>query len=70
MHSDNLNEINLVESDRELFASILLVFPKLDPEKLKGVQKSEFGPYFKVWMTPIILPFREEKHFNPRVTAL
>ena len=70
VHSDNLNEINLVESDRELFASILLVFPKLDPEKLKGVQKSEFGPYFKVWMAPIILPFREEKHFNPRVTAL
>ena len=34
VHSDNLNELSVVESDRELFASIVSVFSTLDPEKL------------------------------------
>ena len=33
VHSDNLNELCLVESDRELFAAIVSVDPILDPEK-------------------------------------
>ena len=47
VHSDYLNELSLVESDRELLASIVSVFPTLDPEKLIEGQKSEFRPYFK-----------------------
>ena len=47
MHSDNLNDLSLVESDRELFATIVSVSPTLDPEKLIEGQKSEFGPYLK-----------------------
>ena len=64
MHSDNLNEINLVESDRELLASIVSVFPTLDPEKLIEGQKSEFRPYFKFLDDPdhSPLPRRETRH--------
>ena len=47
VHSDSFTELSLVESDRELFASIVSVFPTLDPGKFIEGQKSEFSQYFK-----------------------
>ena len=42
VHSDKLSELSLVESDRELFASVVSIFPTLDPEKIVKEQKFEF----------------------------
>ena len=36
VHSNNLNELCLVESDRELFTSIVSVFPTLDRESRRA----------------------------------
>ena len=45
--SHNLDEIQPVESDRELFTSATDVFMSIDPEKLRQAQQAEFGPYFE-----------------------
>lgn len=47
VHADNLDDLCVVESDRELFASAVSVFPTLDPVKSIEGQKSEFGLYFE-----------------------
>ena len=47
MNSHNLDEIQPVESDRELFTSATSVFVSIDSEKLRQAQQAEFGPYFK-----------------------
>ena len=41
-YTDKLSELSLVESDRELFASVVSIFPTLDPEKIVKEQKFEF----------------------------
>ena len=47
MNSHNLDEIQPVESDRELFTSATDVSITMDPEKLRQAQQAEFGPYFE-----------------------
>ena len=43
VNSHNLDEIQPIESDRELFTSATDVFMSVDPEKLRQAQQSEFG---------------------------
>ena len=50
--SHNLDEIQPVESDRELFTSATDVFMSMDPEKLRQAQQAEFGPYFEYLCDP------------------
>ena len=45
--SHNLDEIQPVESDRELFTSATGVFMSIDPEKLRQAQQAEFGPHLE-----------------------
>ena len=52
VNSHNLDEIQLVESDREQFTSATDVFMSIDPEKLRQAQQAEFGPYFKYLCDP------------------
>ena len=52
VNSHNLDEIQPVESDRELFTSATDVFMSLDPEKLRQAQQAEFGPYFEYLCDP------------------
>ena len=61
VHSNHLTYLCLVESDRELFANIVSVFPTLGPEKLIEGQKLEFGTYFKFldYLNHSPLPQRE-----------
>ena len=47
VNSHNLDEIQPVESDHELFTSTTDVFMSTDPEKLRKAQQAEFGPYFE-----------------------
>ena len=47
-----MNTAELVESDRELFASVVSVFPTLDPEKLIEGQKLKFRTYLKFLVDP------------------
>lgn len=55
----NLDKILLASGDRELFhvyslfASTANVFTKLDPKKLKTVQKAELGPCRNTWKIPL-----------------
>ena len=51
VNSHNLDEIQPVESDRELFTSATYVFMSIDPEKLRHTQQAEFGPYFEYLAT-------------------
>ena len=50
--SHNVDEIQLVESDRELFTTATDVFMSIDPEKLRQAQQAEFGPYFEYLSDP------------------
>ena len=43
----NLDEIQPIESDRELFIIATNVLMSIDPEKLRQAQQAEFGPYFE-----------------------
>ena len=52
VNSHNLDEIQPVESDLELFTSATDVFMSIDPEKLRQVQQAEFGPYFEYICDP------------------
>ena len=55
MNSHKLDDIQPVESDRELFTSSATdVFMSIDdPEKLRQAQQAEFGPYFECrWIQP------------------
>ena len=52
VNSHNLDEIQPVESDRELFTSATDVFMSIDPEKLRQAQQAEFGPYFEYLCDP------------------
>ena len=52
MNSQNLGEIQPVESDRERFTSATDVFMSIDPEKLRQTQQAEFGPYFEYLCDP------------------
>ena len=52
VNSHNLDEIQPVESDRELFTSATDVFMSIDPEKLRQTQQAEFGPYFEYLCDP------------------
>ena len=47
VNSHNLDGIQPVESDHELFTSATDVFMSIDPEKLRKAQQAEFGPYFE-----------------------
>ena len=51
VNSYNRDEIQPVESDRELFTSATDVFTSIDPEKLRQAQ-AEFGPYFEYLCDP------------------
>ena len=48
----NLDEIQPVESDRDVFTSATDAFMSLDSEKLRQVQQAEFGPYFEYLSDP------------------
>ena len=52
VNSHNLDEIQPVESDRELFTSATDVFMSIDTEKLRQAQQAEFGPYFEYLCDP------------------
>ena len=53
MNSHNLDEIQPVESDRELFSSSATdVFMSIDPEQLRQAQQAEFEPYFEYLSHP------------------
>ena len=52
VNSHNLDEIQPVESDRELFTSATDVFMSIDPEKFRQAQQAEFGPYFEYLCDP------------------
>ena len=52
VNSHNLDEIQPVESDRELFTSATDVFMSINPEKLRQAQQAEFGPYFEYLCDP------------------
>ena len=52
MNSHNPDEIQTVESDRELFTSATDVFMSIDPEKLRQAQQAECGPYFAYLCDP------------------
>ena len=43
--ADSLNDVDIVQNDKELFANAVSVFPVLDPAKLQTEQYKEFGPY-------------------------
>ena len=47
VNSHNLDEIQPVESDRELFTSATDVFMSIDPKKLRQAQQAEFAPYYE-----------------------
>ena len=67
-YTDNLRELSLPESDRELFASAVSMFPTLDPEKLIKEQKFEFKQYFEYLAKPKYAPL-QRKEFNTRVIS-
>ena len=48
----NLDEIQLVESDRELFTSAADVFMSIDSETLRQAQQAKFRPYFEYLSDP------------------
>ena len=50
--SHDLDEIQPVESDRELFTSATDVSMSIDPEKLRQDQQAEFGPYLEYLSNP------------------
>ena len=52
MNSHNLDEIQPVESDRELFTSVADVLMSIDSGKLRKVQQAEFGPHFEYSIYP------------------
>ena len=52
VNSHNLDEIQPVESDRELFTSATDVFMSIDPEKLRQAKQAEFEPYFEYLFDP------------------
>ena len=52
VNSHNLDEIQPVESDRELFTSETDIFMSIDPEKLRQAQRAVFGPYFEYLSDP------------------
>ena len=52
MNSHNFDEVQLVESDRELFTSATDVFMSIDPEKLRQAQQAEFGANFEYLPDP------------------
>ena len=60
----NLDVVAPVESDRELFASALSVFPVVDPSKLLASQTEEFGSYFDFLILPKTapVPVKQTKH--------
>lgn len=47
VRAENLDELGVVESDRELFASAVKVFPMLDPATLTEGQSGYFGSYIQ-----------------------
>ena len=53
---DNLHDVAPVESDRELFMSVVSVFSAVDPAKLADLQKVEFCPLFNYLRAPISAP--------------
>ena len=52
VNSQNLDQVQPVESDRKLFTSATDVFMSIDPEKLRQAQQAEFGPYFEYQSDP------------------
>ena len=52
LSASNLDEIEPVENDRELFASAVSVFPVIDAAKLLDHQKQEFCQYFDYLANP------------------
>ena len=51
VNSHNLDEIQPVESDCELFTSATDVFMSIDPEKLRQAQQAEFGHTLNICVT-------------------
>ena len=60
MNSQNFDEVQPVESDRELFTSATDVFMSIDSEKLRQVQQAEFEPYFGYLSDPKKQPLSSE----------
>ena len=52
VNSQNLDEIEPVESDRERFNGATDVFMYIDSEKLRQARQGEFGPYFEYLPDP------------------
>ena len=70
MNLHHLDEIQPVESDRELFTSATDVFMSIDPEKLKQAQQDEFGPYFEYLCDPKERPPSNESKTSTRYVVL
>ena len=51
--SRHLENVDIVENDSELFASVVSLFPLLDPEKILKEQRIEFGPYVEYLKAPV-----------------
>ena len=64
VNSHNLDEIQPVESDRELFTSATDVFMSIDPEKLRQARQAEFGPYFEYLSDPKKRPPSSESRMS------
>ena len=56
LSSQNLEDVDLVHKDSELFASAVSPFPLLDPEQLLEEQRAEFGPYIEYVRAPVTVP--------------
>ena len=53
MISHNFDEVQPVESNRELFTSSATdVFASIDSKKLRQAQQAKFGPYFEYLSDP------------------
>ena len=53
--SPNLDDVDIVRNDSELFASAVPLFPLLDPEKILGEQRAKIGSYIDYVKAPVIV---------------
>ena len=56
LSSQNLENVDRVQNDIELFACAVSLFSLPDTEKLLEEQRAEFGPYIEYEKAPITVP--------------
>ena len=54
--SQNLEDVDIVQNDSELFARAVSLFPLLDSENLLAEQRAEFGLYIEYVKAPVTVP--------------